>query len=237
MLRRAGVTHSCVGSIEGLLYLDVQQANHHCYQAIKSSGDFFSMFAVINPNWPGWQDDLNECCDCFGDRLRGVRLYPNYHSYSLSDDCVFALLDSIRAMDKPLPVQIVSQMVDARMQQSVCQVPKVDLQRLPQLLEASGEINIAVLNCQNPFVEIDIDAICDKTNLFIDFAFVDRVNGVGEMIDFLGIHRILLATNSPVTPPLSAVYKLRESGLTDQQIHQITVLNVRRFLDGKEAKS
>lgn len=236
ILRQAGATHSCVGSLEGLLYLDVQQANRRCYQAIKSDNNFFSMFAVINPNFPGWLDDLHECRQSFTDRLRGIRLFPNYHNYSLADDCLLSLLEAISSMDKPLPVQIVTQMIDIRMQHPLAKVQKVDLKKLPQLLASFEKINFAILNCSNPFSEIDIDKIADKTNLFLDFAFLDRLDGVGQLIDLVGIERIIFAANAPVTPPLSAVYKLRESGLTDQQIQQITVLNTKRFLYGGEAK-
>lgn len=235
-LHQAGITHSHVGSLEGLLYLDVQQANLHCYETIKSSGDFFSMFAVINPNFPGWQDDLDECCQCFADHLSGIRLFPNYHNYNLNDDCLLSLLKSISKIDSPLPIQIVSQMVDLRTQHPTCRTSKVDLKFLPQLLKTFPKINFAVLNSANPFSEIDIDAIGNKANLFLDFAFLDRLDGINQLIDFVGIDQILLATNSPVTPPLSAVYKLQESGLSDQQIQQITVLNAQRFLGGKETK-
>ena len=40
-------------------------------------------FAVLNPAYAGWQDDLKICHEKFG--MKGVRLYPRWHGYALSD--------------------------------------------------------------------------------------------------------------------------------------------------------
>ncbi len=39
-------------------------------------------FAVINPTYAGWEDDLKTCHEGLG--MRGLRLYPGWHNDRLS---------------------------------------------------------------------------------------------------------------------------------------------------------
>ena len=71
---------SVISNLNGIFYKNTQSANKELFDEIQSNkkfGERFIPFAVINPIYAGWRDDLEECRTKFG--MKGVRLYPKYH--------------------------------------------------------------------------------------------------------------------------------------------------------------
>ncbi len=79
---RFGIERAVVASLSGILYKNTQPANEELAAAIAPYRGRFIPFAVINPTYAGWRDDLQAC---HGLGMKGVRLYPQYHDYKLAD--------------------------------------------------------------------------------------------------------------------------------------------------------
>jgi len=71
-----------VSSASAITYRNAQSANEELAAAVASHRDRLIPFAVINPAYAGWKDDLRICHEQFG--MKGLRLYPKWHNYSLS---------------------------------------------------------------------------------------------------------------------------------------------------------
>ena len=85
-----GIDKAMVSSASAITYRNVQPANEELSAAVKPHRDRLIPFAVINPFYAGWRDDLTTCHERFG--MKGLRLYPKWHNYALSDRCLLDLI-------------------------------------------------------------------------------------------------------------------------------------------------
>jgi len=108
-----GVDISVISNLNGIFYKNTQPANEELYNEIQSNRKFHDRvipIAVINPIYAGWRDDFEICIDKWG--MRGIRLYPKYHDYELTDSACIELVKLAR--DRGLPVGFSFRMVDSR---------------------------------------------------------------------------------------------------------------------------
>jgi len=123
-MNRFGVDISVISNLNGIFYKNTQPANIELYNELKSERVFssrFIPFAVINPIYAGWRDDLETCVTKMG--MKGIRVYPQYHDYELTDTQFIQLVKIAR--DRKLPVAIDIRMVDSR-QRSWMDIPVFD---------------------------------------------------------------------------------------------------------------
>ena len=60
-MNRFGVDMSVISNLNGIFYKNTQSANEELYNEVRSDKNFrdrFIPFAVINPIYAGWRDDL-----------------------------------------------------------------------------------------------------------------------------------------------------------------------------------
>src|SRR5690606_41056003 len=85
-----GIDLAVVSNLNGIFYKDTQAANEELHDAIRAEKRFADRlipFAVINPVFAGWKDDIEKSISKFG--MKGIRLYPKYHRYELDHpDCI-----------------------------------------------------------------------------------------------------------------------------------------------------
>jgi len=70
-----GVDVSVISNLNGVFYKNTQSANEELHEEIRSDrrfGNRFIPFAVINPIYAGWRDDLEICVNEMG--MKGLRI-------------------------------------------------------------------------------------------------------------------------------------------------------------------
>jgi predicted TIM-barrel fold metal-dependent hydrolase len=123
-MNRFGIDISVISNLNGIFYKNTQSANIELYSELKSESKFssrFVPFAVINPIYAGWRDDLENCVANLG--MKGIRVYPQYHDYDITDPQFIELVKIAR--DRGLPVAIDIRMFDSR-QRSWMEIPVFD---------------------------------------------------------------------------------------------------------------
>ncbi|MGQ9515364.1 MAG: amidohydrolase family protein [Thermoproteota archaeon] len=123
-----GIDVAAVSSLNSTLYIDVHEGNLELLEEIKNHKGRFIPLAVLNPKYPGWKDDLDECID---NGFKGIRLYPQYHNYSLNDDECLELVK--RAAELNLSISIPIRLRDRRGRHWMDRARDIELQEVERL--------------------------------------------------------------------------------------------------------
>ena len=185
-------------------------------------------FGAVNPMLPDWEEDLRRCHEEF--QMPGIRVHPNYHSYTLEDPA-FSKLLGISA-ERNLIVQIAAWMEDERTQVPALLEPMVDLRPLAALLESVPKARVVVLNgfVSLRSAQLPWDRLKRFENLVFDIAMLEQLMGLKVLVDAVGMERVVFGSYSPMFYFESAFLKLREADLSPRQTEAILSANAARWL-------
>jgi hypothetical protein len=216
-LRERGVTQAWAGSYEALLQRDIAGVNRRLADACRrSEPDFLVPFGCVNPKLPDWKEDLRRCHEVH--RMPGIRLYPNYHGYSLGDPAFGHLLEA--AAYRKLVVQIALSMEDTRTQSPLMIVQTVDAEPLAELLPRLPRLRLMLLNSKgwsDDDVSASIVKIRKTENVSFDIAMDEGINGLVNLIEVTSPSRIVFGSHSPFFYFESALFKVRSAGLSSER--------------------
>ncbi len=227
-LRDQGVTEAWAGSFDAVLHRDVAGVNSRLAVDCQRYGEgLLKPFGTVNPTLPDWQEDLRRCHEQH--KMPGIRLHPNYHSYSLEHPSVGELLRT--AADRGLIVQIALKMEDERTQHPLVRVPPVDPAPLLDVLPRIPKLRLVLLNAMRDIPADGSRRLREAGSVFFETAMMEGVGGVGHLVRTVGEDRILLGSYFPFLVFESAALKLKESGLSPETLERIRVTNARRLLE------
>jgi len=225
-LRANGVTQAWAGSFEGLLHRDIAAVNARLAEECRRQGQGLLVpFGSVNPKLPGWEDDLRRCAG--EHRMPGIRLHPSYHGYKLDDPDFAKLLRE--AAGRGLLVQLVAIMEDRRMMHPLLQVEPPDLKPLAGVLKRTPGLRLELLNLKGP---LPLELL-EAGEVSMEMAMIEGVGGVGALLSRVPADRVLFGSHAPLFYFESALLKLKESPLNEDQLRAIRCDNARRLLAKK----
>jgi predicted TIM-barrel fold metal-dependent hydrolase len=226
-LRRYGVSSACAGSFDSLLHKDIGQVNAHlAEECLRHGRGLLVPFGSVNPQLPDWEEELRRCHEQF--HMPGLRLYPNYHGYSLDDPRVTKLLDLAQA--RGLTVQLALAMEDERTQHPLVRVPQVNAIPLLTLLTARPQVRIVLLNWFRAVNGELLPKLARAGQVYFDVATVEGVGGISNLLKQVPVNRVVFGSHAPFFYFESALLKLKESTLNDQELSAIRSANAQRLL-------
>ena len=216
------VTEAWAGAFEGLLRRDVAEVNRQLALRCKTNTSLRPC-GTINLALPDWQDDVKRCVEVHG--MRVLRLHPNYHGYTLEAPAYRELL--ALAVKHHVLMQIVAQMEDERTQHPQVRVEPVDLQPLSAIMKEMKEAHVMVLNANAAMV---LKHLQDCPNVWLDFAMIEGVGGVENLLKTWPQDRLVFGSFAPVFYWDSARLKMQESELNESQMQDIRWRNASTLL-------
>lgn len=221
------IDKAIVASINGTLYKNVHSANIEIAEETKQFRDRIIPFATLNPMWAGWREDLRICAEDLG--FKGLRLYPQYHGYSITDKIALEIIDI--ATEYNWTVQIPMTLVDRRQRHKwdlAEDIPPSDFERLVTLRP------IAKLMFLNSF-GINPDKMPSDGNFLIDIAnpYYQTLlrREIPKLIEKVGAKHIALGTDMPFRIPEAALLKLRLLDISEENKENIAWKNAIEMLE------
>jgi len=214
----AGVTQAWAGSFEALLHRDMSAVNARLTEACRADARrFWLPFGSINPKAAGWQEDLRRCLE--EHRMPGIRVYPGYHDYTLSEPAFVELLDDVLAARMVL--QLVVSLEDTRVQHPRMRAAPVDLKPLPDLLAARPGLKLVLLNWSRAGSAGLVPSLAARKNVMVDIATLEGAGGLETLLKQIPRERVLFGSHAPFYYFESALLKLRESEVTGETLAAI----------------
>ena len=215
-MNQFGVDVSVISNLNGIFYKNTQSANEELNNEIRSDRRFrdrFIPFAVINPIYAGWRDDFEICISKMG--MKGIRLYPKYHDYEITDTSLIELVK--RARDRGLPVAFKLRMFDSRCR-SWMDIPyvvgKASLKKewtvkdLVPIVRAVPDAKYLILNVANSIELGDEDRkLFQKADIVFDTSG-RNISNLGELLKTYGKEKFAFGTHSPILDYLTGMLRI-----------------------------
>lgn len=235
-MNKFGVEISVVSNLNGIFYKNTQAANEELYKELRSARKFsdrFIPFAVINPIYAGWRDDLETSVKQLG--MKGVRVYPKYHDYGIIDPACIELVKRVR--DYGLPVAFEYRMVDSRQRSwmdidYVVGTPKREwtLKDILPIVKAVPDAKYMILNYANASaLTAEEMALVKNANLLFDTSG-RTITNMSDFLKLYGTDKFAFGTHSPILDYLSG--QLRIESLYPSEADE----NVKEMLRSGNAK-
>jgi predicted TIM-barrel fold metal-dependent hydrolase len=225
-LRKHGVGQAWVANLDGMFGKDIGAVNNWLVRECEKRGrNILVPFGTVNLALPNWKAEFQRCCGDY--KMPGLRLYPNYHRYKLSD-ADFAKLMSL-AVEHRIIVQIAVSMEDERTQPPSAQTPHVEVKPLLAMLKSSPIPRVVLLNWYRA-VKPDLVKELAELGVCFDMATVENVGGVANLAEQISTERVLFGSHTPLFYFESAQFKLKESALEKTDLRAISEQNARRLL-------
>ncbi len=229
LMDKRGIEQAWVSSASAITYRNSQAGNEEVAAELRGHGDRLLPFAVLNPAYAGWRDDFRICVENFG--VRGLRLYPRWHHYKLTDEACLELVKLAAA--RRMPVSIPLRVEDRRQQSWLVDVPDVDQEEIAALIRAVPEAHFVIGNGSG-FVGSSLGRRTANmpANYSIEISLLTAViqNELGQLIDVLGPERILFGTGMPFHYPDPAMLKVQVTDASPAVKEMILRGNARRLM-------
>lgn len=222
-----GVEQAWTGAYEGILHKDIAAVNERLVEACRQHDNSILIpFGSVNPVLPQWEKDLQRCAEAH--KMKGIRLHPNYHGYTLDDARFKALLEQAAAAK--LVVQVVVTMEDERMMHPLMQVPHVDVGPLAEVVASVPGLKVVLLNAFRAVRGEVIDKLVATKQVWFDIAWLEGIAGIDGISKQIPLDRFVFGSFAPSFYFESSLFKLKESDLTDEMLKQVQGGNAKALL-------
>ncbi len=225
-LQSLGVMKAYAGSFEALLHRDVAGVNRRLADACRES-KLLEPVGCVNPTLPDWRDDLRRCQH--EHKMRVIRVYPNYHGYTLADESFRELLAAAAAAK--IVVQLAVAMEDRRTQHPLVSVADVDLSPLPGIMQRIARARVMLLNYR-PSRTLP-NGLAECGNVFFDSSRVESNDGLARLMRSVGNDRVAFGSHAPFLIPDAALFRVTEAPIDAQQVKNLLATNIQHFLESE----
>jgi uncharacterized protein len=230
---RFGVYKTVISNLNGIFYKNTQTANQELHEEIKSAKQFssrFIPFGVINPIYAGWKEDLEICHEKFG--MKGIRLYPLYHDYDLTDPALIELVKMAR--DRGMIMALTLRMVDSR-QRSWMDIQKEwELKDVLPIISEVPDAKYMILNIANRMrLTQEQFTLMKNSEVLMDISGRE-ISNLGELITLYGKEKFAFGTHAPIldyVTPILRIEAARESEASEETKELIRSGNALKFLN------
>ena len=220
-LEEGGTEQVFVSPIEAILEQDPHRANDCLLEETARVGEgFFSPVPIIDLSFPNWREAA-----AAGDRVRMVKILPNYHMYGLCEERMAPLVEFARDRELIICVQI--RVEDARGQYPLMKVAPLDLAWVAKTLSAFPEQVFLLNNCYLTEVEAVLPWM---ENVYVDIASLETQDILRVLQNRFGLERFVFGGHCPFYYPEGNFNKLRYADVSSDAVEAVAWRNTEHML-------
>ena len=224
-----GIDKAMVSSINAIFYKNSHSGNEELATEIKMHRDRLIPSATLNPEYPGWKDDLKQCHEDFG--MSGLRLFPHYHNYTLGKG---KSLDMIRdATNRGMFVSVPIRVVDRRQRHWLDNVSDLSISDIEQAMRECPEASFIILNSGGFHnTKLVRDEKLRSGNFLIEISRMSVVlqEAIPRLMEVLGPEKLAFGTGMPFKYPAPALLKMQVLKAPEEVKEKILWQNAARML-------
>lgn len=227
--KKASITHMLVSSLPAIFYKDTMQGNLELLEELKSYNGETKLipYAVINPTYPAWREDMARCVKELG--FRGIELCPVYHGYSPAREGAEAFC---LAGELGVPVRICAEFENIRQQHrmDVHDAPNQD--ELAAMLSSADTTLFLTGFCPAYFTPSLTAAVNARDNVFCDICRIDSFMSQTweKALALIGPQHLCFGSLSPFYYVDTNLVKLLYAPNTQEELDGIRYANVQKYI-------
>lgn len=230
LLESKGINAAAIANTHGVFYRNTHDANYELNAAVAAHRDFFTGIATLNPRYPQWEKDLQQCVKEF--KFRGLRLLPRYHDYELNSAEAVAIIRA--AGDLKIPVLLPYWLEDTRQMHWLDVGEPQDFSEVKAAALANPGTNFIFTACCFAPEQV-LDANGKKiANLYFESsryrAACDGILTLAKLVETVGADHVLFGSGAPFREVTPALIKLENATLTPAVKKQLACGNFKRLL-------
>lgn len=226
-LRQHGVRQAWAGSFDALWHKDLAAVNARLALECRQHGDGLLVpFGSVNPKAPDWEEELRRCAEVH--RMPGIRLSSGYHGYTLDDPDLARLLRL--AAQRRLVVQLALAMEDERAMHPGLRVEPVNPAPLADRVKQTPGLRLVLLNAFRVLRGEPLQNLVAAGEVWVEIATLEGVGGVARLLEQVPLKSVLFGSHAPFFYFESALLKLQESALSQDQLRAVGFENAQRLL-------
>ncbi|MCD6217446.1 amidohydrolase family protein [bacterium] len=219
LMEREGIDQAVVYPITSILAKDCMDGNLEVYDAYKKYQSMVVPFAVINPAFEGWEHDFETCFDKM--KFKGLRLFPTYHGYGLTDKCLIALIKA--AENKNIPVALAVRVEDERQHHWLMKVPPLDMGKVVDTIIKFPKVRFVISGASYSELSSVRERLAKLDNWHFDIgrmqgrhASPGAVEVVVRAVEDFGADKMLFGSNAPFQYVKSSLLKVLNAKISER---------------------
>ena len=188
-LRKHGIGEGWVCAADSVLYPDPDVYDERLFRSLSGTRNLH-LVKTVNPTLANWRKSLRAWA---GDRgVRAVKVYPNYHQYSLKDSCAGELAAELRRLR--LPLMVAMRIEDERSHYPLMKVPGVPCKDVVALARAFPRVPVVAL-CS--YLHEARALTAGSANIHVDTSFIEAMDTLKAAAGAMPARRILFGSHTP----------------------------------------
>lgn len=223
-LESEGIQQAWISASESILFPDPDIPDERLFSAFAAHPSVIPV-KTLNPILGNWRESLELAMSAWGARL--VKVYPNYHQYSLIDGPMTELAATLAARRIPLLIQM--RVEDERNQYPLMKVPGVPAHEVATLAAIHPTLTIVVLSA---YLSEIAAMTAGHRNVYADISFADSRDTMRHLLESTPADQLLFGSHAPFFYTRSAMMKLAAADLDGGVLKKIVSANAGRILVG-----
>ncbi|OGV51682.1 MAG: hypothetical protein A2017_10160 [Lentisphaerae bacterium GWF2_44_16] len=216
-LKKNGIDRALVSSSEAAFFPDPDVCNKKLEASLKNFKDLIPVPAV-NPLLENWENIIDES------NSKTVKIFPGYHNYSLSSECVEKMIEKLLKNKMPLMIQM--RIEDERSHHPLCRIPPVPADDVIKL--SLKYPNLPII-CLCAYFAETVKLLKASPNIYADISFAETTNFLARLLRDVPAEQLLFGSHTPFLYTKAAVMKIEYAEAGTDIVEKITKTNAEKL--------